>query len=100
MGSTGQLLIVNRQAHEKEIHYGREKKPRPHEVGGAQIPFGVHSELPHKNAAWTNEAAVGHVPRSLAAHMESRIEEGHLMSGHMHMMIAIPPKYAVSQGIG
>ena len=31
---------------------------------------------------------------------ESRIEEGHLMPNHVHMMIAIPPKYAVSQVIG
>lgn len=29
-----------------------------------------------------------------------RIEEGHLMSDHVHMMIAIPPKYSVSQVIG
>jgi len=28
------------------------------------------------------------------------VEEGHLMSDHVHMMIAIPPKYAVSQVIG
>ena len=25
------------------------------------------------------------------------VEEGHLMSDHVHMMFAIPPKYAVSQ---
>src|SRR6266498_3407157 len=31
---------------------------------------------------------------------ESRVEEGHLMPDHVHMMIAIPPKYAVSQVIG
>ena len=31
---------------------------------------------------------------------ESRIEEGHLMPDHVHMMILIPPKYAVSQVIG
>jgi putative transposase len=36
----------------------------------------------------------------LAAQKESRIEEGHLMSDHVHMMIAIPPKYAVSLVIG
>ena len=28
------------------------------------------------------------------------LEEGHLMSDHVHMMISIPPKYAVSQVIG
>jgi putative transposase len=27
---------------------------------------------------------------------ESRIEEGHPMPDHVHMIIAIPPKYAVS----
>lgn len=36
----------------------------------------------------------------LAAQKESRIEEGHLMSDHVHMMISIPPKYAVSQVVG
>src|SRR5262249_42166596 len=30
----------------------------------------------------------------------SRVEEGHLMPDHVHMMISIPPKYAVSQVIG
>ena len=31
---------------------------------------------------------------------ESQIEEGHLLSDHVHMMIGIPPKYAVAQVIG
>ncbi len=43
---------------------------------------------------------LGEVLRRLAAQKESRIEEGHLMSDHVHMMIAIPPKYAVSQVVG
>jgi len=43
---------------------------------------------------------LGEVFRQLAQQKESRIEEGHLMSEHVHMMIAIPPKYAVSQVIG
>ena len=38
--------------------------------------------------------------RKLATQKESRIEEGHLMPDHVHMMISIPPKYAVSQVIG
>jgi len=28
------------------------------------------------------------------------IEEGHLLADHVHMMISIPPKYAVSQVVG
>ena len=43
---------------------------------------------------------LGKVFRKLAAQKESRIEEGQLMPDHVHMMIAIPPKYAVSQVVG
>ena len=43
---------------------------------------------------------LGEVLRKLATQKESRIEEGHLMPDHVHMMISIPPKYAVSQVIG
>ena len=42
----------------------------------------------------------GEVCRRLAEQKESAIEEGHLRPDHVHMMIAIPPKYAVSQVIG
>ena len=43
---------------------------------------------------------LGEVFRKLTEQKESRIEEGHLMPDHVHMMIAIPPKYAVSQVVG
>jgi putative transposase len=43
---------------------------------------------------------LGEVFRRLAGQKESRIEEGHLMPDHVHMLISIPPKYAVSQVIG
>ena len=43
---------------------------------------------------------LGEVFRRLAVQKESRIEEGHLMSDHVHILISIPPKYAVSQVIG
>ena len=43
---------------------------------------------------------LGEVLRKLAEQKESRIEEGHLLPDHVQMMIAIPPKYAVSQVIG
>jgi putative transposase len=43
---------------------------------------------------------LGEVMKRLANQKESRIEEGHLMPDHVHMLIAIPPKYAVSQEIG
>jgi len=40
---------------------------------------------------------LGEVFRRLAEQKESRVDEGHLMADHVHMMIRIPPKYAVSQ---
>ena len=43
---------------------------------------------------------LGEVFHRLAGQKESQIEEGHLMSDHVHMLISIPPKYAVSQVIG
>ena len=43
---------------------------------------------------------LGEVIRKLAEQKESRVEEGQLMPDHVHMMIAIPPKYAVSQVVG
>ena len=43
---------------------------------------------------------LGEVFRCLAEQKESWIEEGHLMSDHVHMLLSIPPKYAVSQVAG
>ena len=43
---------------------------------------------------------LGRVFRQLADQRESRIEEGHLMPDHVHMLLSIPPKYSVSQVIG
>jgi len=43
---------------------------------------------------------LGEVLRRLASQRESRIEEGHLMPDHVHMMISIPPKYSVAQVVG
>jgi putative transposase len=38
--------------------------------------------------------------RPLAEQKESRVLEGHLMSDHVHMLLSIPPKYAVSEVVG
>jgi len=43
---------------------------------------------------------LGEVFRKLAAQKESRVEEGHPMPDHVHMLLSIPPKYAVSQVVG
>jgi len=43
---------------------------------------------------------LGEVFHRLARQKESLIEEGHVMPDHVHMMISIPPKYAVAQVVG
>lgn len=43
---------------------------------------------------------LGEVFRQLAQQRESKILEGHMVVDHVHMLISIPPKYAVAQVIG
>ncbi|MCX6986388.1 MAG: IS200/IS605 family transposase, partial [Lentisphaerae bacterium] len=43
---------------------------------------------------------LGTLIKDLAKQKESTVVEGHLMGGHVHMLLSIPPKYAVSQVIG
>ena len=43
---------------------------------------------------------LGPVFRDLAQQKECTIAEGHLMVDHVHMLIAIPPKYSVAQVMG
>ena len=43
---------------------------------------------------------VGPLIRDLAQQKECKIEEGHLMSDHVHILISIPPKIAVSKVVG
>ena len=43
---------------------------------------------------------LGSVLHRLARQKESLIEEGHMMLDHVHLLISIPPKYALSQVVG
>lgn len=43
---------------------------------------------------------LGEIFRRLARQKECEISEGHLMPDHVHILISIPPKYAVAQVMG
>jgi putative transposase len=43
---------------------------------------------------------MGPVFRDLAEQKECKVEEGHLMSDHVHMLLSVPPKYSVSSVMG
>jgi putative transposase len=67
---------------------------------GVQVPRCFHPEVAQEGVVWKPSAAFGQSVRQLAEQRESRILEGHLLSDHVHMMISIPPKYAVSKVVG
>ena len=43
---------------------------------------------------------LGEMFHELARQKESKVLEGHLQPDHIHMLVSIPPKYAVSQVVG
>jgi len=43
---------------------------------------------------------LGSVLRELVGRKECRVEDGHLMHDHVHMLVSIPPKYSVAQVVG
>jgi putative transposase len=43
---------------------------------------------------------LGDVLKELALQKDSTIMEAHLVGEHVHMLISIPPKYALSQVVG
>jgi putative transposase len=43
---------------------------------------------------------LGEVFHELARQKECKIHEGHLMGDHVHVLMSIPPKYAVAQVVG
>ena len=67
---------------------------------GVQIPRDIHSQCRRKTLYKELREHLGEVFRRLAEQKQSRIEEGHLMADHVHMMISIPPKYGVSEVVG
>jgi putative transposase len=43
---------------------------------------------------------LGVVFRNLAEQWECKVEEGHLMPDHVHMLLSVPPKHSVSNVLG
>ena len=43
---------------------------------------------------------LGNIFRELARQQECTVEEGHLLPDHVHMLLSVPPKYAVAQVVG
>src|SRR5215471_3504895 len=85
---------------------GRARKRRPH--WGQQAYWRVRSptwacatmvslRLPVRSCRSFHTAAVTSAKLVWGS---GRIEEGHLMGDHVHMLLSIPPKYSVAQVVG
>jgi putative transposase len=53
-----------------------------------------------KKLFWELRCELGSVLRELASHKECEILEGKIRVDHVHILISIPPKFAVSQVVG
>jgi putative transposase len=64
------------------------------------ISRGFHSEISAQGADQELRRHLVEVFRKLALRKESKVEEGYLMPDHVHRLLSIQPKYAVSQVVG
>ena len=67
---------------------------------GLQVPCGVDTEVQEEGTLRAAQETVSAVFKELANQKESEVLEGRLVEDHVHMLISIPPKYAVAQVIG
>jgi REP element-mobilizing transposase RayT len=69
---------------------------------GVQGSCRVHAEVLQEGVVWANPADLdlGTVFHELARRKECKIEEGHLLPDHAHMLVSIRPKYSVAEVIG
>ncbi len=65
-----------------------------------QVSYCLDSKISKKAIYGQLRKYLVEVFRDLALQRESEILEGHLMGDHVHMLIAIPPKYSVAQVVG
>jgi len=91
---------VSRQAHEKEIIPMDDYQSLNHTKWECKYHVVFIPKCRRRTLYGKLRKDLGEVFRRLAMQKECRIEEGHLMPDHVHMMISIPPKYSVSQVVG
>src|SRR5947209_10250226 len=99
-GPSTKLRIVSRQSTREGIPSMDEHESLSHTKWECKYHVVFIPKCRRKTLYVQLRVHLGVVFRKLAEQKESRIEAGHLLPDHVHMMIAIPPKYAVSQVIG
>ena len=67
---------------------------------GLQVPCGVRAQATTESHFRATRRQLGPIFHALARQKECQIVEGHRMPDHVHMCIAIPPKYPVASVVG
>jgi putative transposase len=67
---------------------------------GLQIPYCIYLQKAAEGLVWASPTSFRGIFHALARQKECQILEGHLLPDHVHMCIAIPPKYPVASVIG
>ena len=67
---------------------------------GLQVSCGVDSEVPEKGTIRESQEGDRAHHQELARQKESEVLEGKLVVDHVHVLLSVPPKYAVAQVVG
>jgi len=84
---------------QKEALHERLREFSAYEMG-MQIPHRVDTEISQEKVVWRIGARTGTSAAGIGAAQRSEIVEGRMLPDHVHILIAIPPKHAVSQVVG
>ena len=79
---------MSSHSHERNSTDGRVREAKPHHMG-LQISCGFHPEMSAQDVVSGATSSSGRVFRRLALRKESKVEEGHLMPDHVHMLLSI-----------
>ena len=88
------------QAQRKESHYMKAYESLQHTMWECKYHVVFIPKYRKKTLFGALRKDIGAVLRELARQKECRVEEGHTMADHIHMLLSIPPKYSVSQVMG
>ena len=77
--------VVSSHSHERNRTDGRVRDAKPHDLG-LQISRGFHPEVSTQASVQELRKPLGEVFRQLAAQKEAKVEEGHLLPDHVHML--------------
>lgn len=65
-----------------------------------QVSYSICTKVQKKSVLWRKRAEIGQILRELCSWKKVNIINAEVCPEHVHMLIAIPPKYSVSSFMG